>query len=296
MRHTLAYLLVAALAGCGDGGDGGDDGEECGHACPEAPINLPEGGEIRLELVHVDDGPQEVRTHAWLASEQTPATRPFPRDPANWKVQDGTDLCLDVRDMTKFPNGVPESRTYLDAGELVKFVGGGEELELHRAENVQDYANDAYHDIVYLADIDPNRVTAGTEYDFVIPGGGDVEAATYEGAIKIPEDYGVSFPDMSERVEIQRGSEYRFVWDSTSDDPYDFAFVAFNDLIGPVYFCIGPQTSYMTIPQEVIDDLPPGGTISQGLVHHRAIAVEGRRYDFVGINCKNSNYLISDAL
>ena len=281
--------LSSTLLGLGCGGDD----EACtGHGCPNAPIGLPEGGEVRLELVQIRDDAPEVRTHAWFASGQDPDSRPWPRPPANWEIQDGDDLCVDMRSQTIWPSGLVENRDYYDGGENVKFVpqGGGTEIVLDRRENTQDDAFDNYHDIVYISDISPSDVQPGV-YDFVIAGG-DIGPATYEGQVVMPGDLQMTFPDMQDIIYMYQDEDFRFTWDGTSDDPFAFAFVAFSDRYGPIGYCIGPNSGYMTIPKDFITSIPNGGAVTFGAINHTAAELEGtgRRIDFVGINCLQSDY------
>jgi MYXO-CTERM domain-containing protein len=295
---ALLVALTAATTACSsEDGDDDDDGDGActGHACVQAPINLPEGGEVRLELVAIDDGPLEVRTHAWFASEQSPGSRKWPRPPADWSVQDGPTVCGDLRDGDTWPVGDPESRTYRDAGDSVEFSTSDGVIALNREENVQDWANDNYHDILYVADVPAVDIAPGTEYDFTVAGSDDFPAQTFERAIRMPETDNVTFPNMDDQVLIPRNEDFVFEWDSSSDDPFDFAFVMVSDFIGPVSFCIGPQSGFMTIPKEVIAGLPQSGLLLHALVNHRVQEVDGRRVDFIGVNCVLGDYIVDPA-
>jgi len=292
MRRILLLLLTAApLAGCGD-----DGGTPCvGHACknPDDPINLPEGGEIRLELVHWLNRTPEVRTHAWFAKAQAPDLRPFTRPPANWAIQDGPDLCVDMRSGSYFPSGAVDSRAYMDVGDSVSFSSGGAEITLDKKLNAQDNAGyGVFHDILYINDIDPNALTPGGTYDFTVAGGPDLDAETFKGAMVLPPDNVITYPEIADHYLMRKDEDFLMVWDQKSTGPNDFAFFAIDDLYGPVGFCFGPRSGHMTIPAAFIESMPVAGNLLFGLVNHQAITRDdGRRMDFVGINCNEAKYV-----
>jgi hypothetical protein len=292
---ALLVLLVVGLVGCGD--DGTTPGVCVGHTCPDPTIDMPEGGEVRLELVYWENRAPELRMHAWFAGSQNPQTRPWPRHPRDWGIQDGPDLCTDLRTGIYFPSGIPTARTYLDAGDNVAFVGSGNDVVLDKKTNTRDLVFDVPHDIVYMGDPNPAVVTPGTTYDFRIAGGPGLPAQTVTDAIHLPDDTTVTFPDMSNHLVFPRNKDFRFFWDTKSTDPYDFAFIAFADLYGAVGFCIGPQSGYMTIPQAFIKAMPQSGVIQHGLVNHKAIErADGRKFDFLGINCRQTTYVLDNGL
>jgi len=267
---------------------GGDDVPTCtGHGDCETAIDLPEGGEIRLELVDQQDRFVEVRTHAWFASDQVPALRPFTRPSADWDVQDGANMCVRTTSASFFPGGPPESRTYIDAGSSVTLSPGGDgpDLVLAKAENVQDWSHHNFHDILYISDINADDIERNAEYDFV--GAGRSEA----NALRVPGDYELSFPDMTEQVEIPSGTDFPFYWEPPGKvRQFDYALVSFADAYGPTHVCIGPPSGVMTIPAATISDLNPAGKVDHCLLNHRVIEVDGRRWDFIGANCKEANY------
>src|SRR5262245_56683207 len=95
MTNTARLLIISGtlFIGCRDDSGGTlpidapdaaqtPDAPCMGHTCMTAPIYLPEGGEVRLELVYQADGPAEVRSHAFLISAQVPDLRPFTRPPS----------------------------------------------------------------------------------------------------------------------------------------------------------------------------------------------------------------------
>jgi hypothetical protein len=295
-RLAVASTLVAAAAtGCDDG-DSPPPGECIGHTCPDATIDLPEGGEVRLELVYIENRAPEIRTYAWFASAQDPETRPWPRHPSEWGIQDGANLCTDLRTGVFFPSSPAPTRTYMDGGTSVEFVGPTT-ITLDKKEATRDLVFDIEHDIIYMGEPDPALVVPGGTYDFEIAGGSDLEAQLVEGAIHVPADTRLTFPDTTEHILFPRGQDFRFLWDSDSTDPFDFAFVAFSDLYGPIGFCIGPQSGYMTIPESFIAQMPQAGIILHGLVNHNAVErSDGRKFDFLGINCRQNSYVVDSGI
>lgn len=292
------FILIATLSlgtlGTSSGCDEGSASECVGHGCANDEINLPEGGEIRLERVNVANSPSEIRTHAWFAAAQSPESRSFSRPPANWLIQDGPDLCLDMRTGSYFPGGSVDSRTYMDVGSQVSFVSGDGEIVLKKALNAQDNAGyGIFHNILYISDVDPALVKAGTTYDFTIAGGPDQPATTYARAINVPADTTITYPPMTDHYTLRTDEDFTIVWDRKSDDPSDFAFISIDDPYGPIGFCFGPQTGHMSIPAAFIASMPEAGNIQFGLVNHGTVARDGRRLDFVGINCWQTKYLVS---
>jgi hypothetical protein len=283
-------------SGCGDDDTpGSDGGPTCvGHACPNAVIDLPEGAEVRLELIDWKDGPLEVRTHAWFASAQEPASRPWPRLPSEWG-EVAPNVCVDMTSGTIWPSGNPESRTYVDVGASIKLVGGGKELVLARGMDVEDDTERNVHDIGYITEINPADVLTDTEYVVEIPGAGSIEAVTLDPGIYMPEIFVTSFPDMDETVYMPRGKDFPIIWDAPDNvDEFQFAFVAFLDLIDPTVFCIGPNNGQMVIPKDMLDVMTPGGLVKVGVLSHRAAEIlDDRRADLVGINCKLTNYVVT---
>ena len=271
-------------------------GECIGHACPaETDIDLPEGGVVRLELVHQGDWAPEVRTSAWFAGDQTPDARPFTRPPEHWHIQDGKDLCRDLRDGDFFPAGDVESRAYLDAGESVQFVADGAEITLPRVENGQDDATWQWHDILYRDHIPAADVAAGADYDVVLAGGEGLPATTYEGALRVPDDFQLSFPSTDDVVVMPAGRDFRFLAeDRPQPDAFDYTFVGFADKFGPVGLCIGPPSQHITVPADFLEAMPPGGVVQFGFLNHRVEERDGRRIDFIGVNSREARYLIDD--
>ena len=293
--------LSASMLGCygdadndGPGGDGDGDGACLGHACGDAPINLSEGGEVRLEYVYQKDAEVEIRSSAWFAREQTPESRPWPRPPADWN-EAGPVMCSDMTGNTIWPSGDPETRVYADVGEWVRYSGGGHEYELPRLMDAQDDALNNVHDIGYITQLMPADVPVDTEYSVELAGSSEVEATTYENALYLPPDYEVTFPNMKETVLVPTGEDFPLIWDAPENvDEYEFAFVSFGDQVDPMIYCIGPNSGSMEIPSELIDTLPAGGQILHGVFSHRVETINDRRLDFLGINCQLSEFIITE--
>ena len=274
-----------------------DAADECiGHACPgESGIDLPEGGVVRLELVHQGDWAPEIRTSAWFAGDQAPNARPFPRPPEHWHVQDGDDLCRDLREDDFFPGGDVEHRSYLDAGNKVEFVTHGTEITLPRVENGQDEATWQWHDILYRAHIPAANVVPGADYDVVLAEGEDLSGRTYEAALRLPADFQLAFPQMDGTVIMPADRDFR-VLRSEGPGPHDFdyTFVSFADQYGPVGFCIGPPSGHITIPAEFLEGMPYAGSVQFGVLNHQVEKRDGRRIDFIGVNSHEATYHIDN--
>ncbi len=274
-----------------------DATEECiGHACPEeSGIDLPEGGVVRLEVVHQSDWGPEVRTSAWFAGDQAPDARPFTRPPEHWHVQDGDDLCRDLREDDFFPGGDVERRTYLDAGEAVELATDGTGIALPRVENGQDDATWQWHEVLYRDHVPAADVVAGADYDVVLAGGEGLPATTYEGALRLPGDLRFAFPSMDDLVIMPAGRDFRFLAeDRPEPHDFDYTFVRFADQFGPVGLCIGPPSRHITIPAEFLEAMPAGGVVQVGVLNHQVEERDGRRIDFIGVNSREARYLIDD--
>ena len=274
-----------------------DAAEECvGHACPgESGIALPEGGVVRLELVRQGDWAPEVRTAAWFAGDQAPDARPFTRPPEHWHIQDGDDLCRDLREGDFFPGGDVERRAYLHAGETVELAADGAGISLPRVENGEDDATWQWHDILYRDHIPAADVATGTDYDVAIAGGEDLPETTYEGALRLPEDVQLAFPDMDDVVIMPAGRDFRFLAeDRPEPDAFDYTFVSFADQFGPVGLCIGPPSRHITVPADFLEVMPPGGEVQYGFLNHQVEERDGRRIDFIGVNSYEARYLIDN--
>jgi len=301
-RTKTALAMLAGLVAVGQFGCSGDSSSKCvGHACPNSPINLPEGGEVRLELVYQANRAPEVRTYAWFASDQDPETRPWSRDPKNWNIQDGTDLCMDLRTGIFFPSGVPHSRTEIDAGASVRYINttdSNDVIQLNKQMNTRDLVFDMHHDILYMNEPVPSLIVPGADYDFEIDGGSGIPAQTVADALHMPQDTKLTFPVISDHITFPRNQDFRFFWDTTSENQFDYAFVSFTDLYGPVGYCIGPQSGYMTIPFSFIQMMPQSGNILHGLINHNAVKrdSDGRKFDFLGVNCRQIVYQVDPGI
>ena len=295
--RLLARAGEVAIPEAPDAADRPDAAEECiGHACPEeSGLDLPEGGQVRLELVHQSDWGPEVRASAWFAGDQTPDARPFPRPPEHWHMQDGDDVCRDLREEDFFPGGDVEGRAYLDAGEAVELAAEGSEITLPRVENGQDDATWQWHDILYRDHIPAADVVPGADYDVVLAGGEGLPETTYEGALRLPGDFQLAFPNTGDVVIMPAGRDFRFLAeDRPEPDAFDYTFVRFADQFGPVGLCIGPPSQHITVPADFLEVMPPGGKVQYGVLNHRVEEREGRRIDFIGVNSREARYLIDN--
>jgi hypothetical protein len=256
-------------------------------------MQLPEGGEVRLELLRPARWAPEVRTHAWFASDQSPESRAWPRPPVSWHIQDGADLCRDLRDGEALPAGRVDRRTYVDVGDAVTLAASEADLVLGRRTDAQDDVTFHWHDILYRDDLSPMDVSTGASYTVHLHGSDAYPATSFANALKLPADFELRFPDMDELVVIPAGEDLRFVGGDPSDDPHDLTMVAFAFGSGrPVGVCIGPRTGRITIPWAFIEQMPSGGHIQHGHLHYRAEGHDGRRIDFVGLNARDTRYVI----
>ena len=178
LRPLLVPATIALLAGA-CAAEAPTDPTLCGHGCDQDdPINLPEGGEVRLELIKGQSGLGfEVRTTAWFASDQEPAAREFIRSPATWNTT-LDNPCTDMRNLNYFPNGIPASRSYVDAGETVSMdsVAGDSSVVLDRYEDLENYTFFTTYDVGYQSDPDPDDVRYGSEYDVSLSGSDELPA------------------------------------------------------------------------------------------------------------------------
>ena len=295
--RLLARAGEVAIPEAPEAADLPDAAEECiGHACPEeSGIDLPEGGVVRLELVHRGDWAPEVRTSAWFAGDQAPDARPFTRPPEHWHLQDGDDLCRDLREDDFFTGGDVESRAYLDAGDAVELATDGDAINLPRVENGQDDATWQWHDILYRDHIPAADVAAGADYDVVLAGGEDLPDTTYQGALRLPDDFQLAFPQMDGTVIMPAGRDFRFLaGDHPEPHEFDYTFVRFADKFGPIGLCIGPPSQHITVPADFLEVMPPGGEVQYGFLNHQVKERDGRRIDFIGVNSHEARYLIDD--
>jgi hypothetical protein len=99
---------------------------------------------------------------------------------------------------------------------------------------------------------------------------------------------------MDETVFVPVGEDFPLIWEAPENvDEYQFAFVSFGDQVDPMIYCIGPNSGSMEIPAELIDTLPAGGQILHGVFSHRVEPINDRRLDFLGINCRLSQFVIT---
>lgn len=256
-------------------------------------MQLPEGGEVRLELLRPTRWAPEVRTHAWFASDQSPESRDWPRPPASWHIPDGSDLCRDLRDGESLPTGQVDRRTYVDVGDAVTLAANEADLVLGRRTEAQDDVTFHWHDIIYRDDLSPMDVPTGTSYTVHLPGSDAHPATSFAGALKLPADFELRFPDMDEPVVIPKGEDLQFVGGDPSDDPHALTVVTFALGSGrPVGVCIGPRSGYITVPWEFIEQMPSGGHVQYGHLHYGAEEHHGRRIDFVGLNARDTRYVV----
>jgi|GEM_PF-2451678 len=259
-------------------------------------LHLPEGGEVRLELVHQTGLAPEVRTHAWFADSQVPESMNWPRPPDNWHEQDGPGLCRDLRGGGFYPTDEPEYRNYLDVGNEITITNREAEIVLGRYLAVQDRVAHLWHDVLYINDIRPYNLKAGTTYDIHIPGSDEFPEMTYQDALYLPSSVDPLFPDMEqEQVIMPAYEDFLFISRGLTDDPNHFTTVTFIDHYGPAGFCIGPRSGLLTVPSSFLDKMPDHGTLQYGHLTYGSEEHNGRRIDFVGVNARETVYVINRA-
>ncbi len=256
-------------------------------------LDLPRGGEVRLELVHTSTWGPEVRSHAWFASNGDTETGPWPGLLEASGVE-GEVVCRDLRDDPLPAPSEMEGLAYKDVGEVITFAADGAEFVLNRRSSTQDDVAYHWHDILYKDHLNPAKVTPGTDYDVLLSGSPDVAETTHAAALHVPADFQPQFPNMNELVIMPANEDFRFISGGASDDPHDLAFVAFVDAHGAVGLCAGPQKGHITIPQAFLETMPTGGAVQYGHLNRQIEEREGRRIDFIGVNTHQAEYLIDN--
>jgi hypothetical protein len=319
--------LVAALvlaAAC----SGGEDGEPICDHCPEGPFKLPEGGEIRLELIQYleEDGTvgEILAGQGFWFKDQTPELRPLNGEKTGPYA--GT-ICSDFTSRDRFDNGyteenqaIADTRTYLDVGEAVTVTSQatGNQLTLTRTLNGTDPSSSLQHDIIYLFD-DASALERNVYYDIdELPGteeypGWDFQAGeTVSGTewtkkgheVFIPPDFAMSSPseeDFFAGITLSDSEDFVLSWGNDqsvpSDTPENIGFVAFYKEDGSIAsYCLqddGATSGTMTVPKAVIAAQDPAGGILFGKFTHIAWnqGINAKaRFDLLGVNCKFTSY------
>ena len=285
MKNIFYVTLFLGIAACGDNDTNIVDGnQECiGHECPGAPIRLPEGGEVRLELVFFNDGPQEVHAGAWFASAQMPEQRTFPE---GFPIV-GTEFCTDMTSGEFFPSGSPVSRTYTDVGESVVLASQERTIDLSKFDDLDDPAFiDVKHDIGYADEfLNVDDISFG-EYSV------DIGEESLNEILEMPENYQITSHEFTGPIPLQ-SENLLLEWTAPEADAADFrkwSFVAFGDLEKVNTICFGPNNGRMLVPSETVRSVPASGFLQHGVLSHTVADRESRRVDLIGINCQATSY------
>jgi hypothetical protein len=318
-----AAAILAMSAACG----GDDTGDECLH-CPTGAFQLPEGGEIRLELIQYpeEDGTvgEILAGQSFFFRDQTPELRPL--DGEQGGAYAGT-ICYDFTSRDRFDNGYTEegqaivdTRTYIDVGSAVTVTSKatGNKLSLAKTLNGTDPSSSLQHDIIYLFD-DASALERNVYYDVdelegtaEYPGWDLRNGETVLGTdwknkgrnVFIPPDFGMTSPseaDFFAGIALSDSEDFVLAWGNDQsvpgDTPENIGFVAFYKEDGSIAsYCFqadGATSGNMTVPKEVIAVQDAAGGILFGKFTHIAwnqgINNKGR-FDLLGVNCKFTGY------
>ena len=300
----LLAVPLAAAGGCGDDDTGTGDAGCVGHTCPADggadagvdPFSLPEGGDVRIELIYNPDGTSSVAMQAFYWQNQTPAAR------ALSGPQFGMTSCEDMRGGDVFENGttpeaqqIADSREYIDMGASLTLTGNGQTYTLTRSEDTEDQSAFLTHDIIYLGDVTRDDIAVDTEYtvDGVDMGSArnPLGITVSDSRIYLPDDFTIT-PAVNSGVTLPATGD--FVFTISRGDRADGVFLAFGD---PDTFAVRYQCLFvpnddgvLTIPQELIQAVDDEGFLLIGTFAHWANIMDGRRIDVQGINCLFAEY------
>lgn len=286
-------LLGLAVAACG--GDETNINDFDGYGANHPGEELPEGGEVRFDKVHILDG--DILILQVQSFDITGSSLPLAPG----------GRCTDIRGLDFNPDGSGNGpgqgytgrATYNDLGTTATFSNGSTDFVLDRFEDKTDFLG-RHHDIMY-GGVD---VTAGV-HDADLVEVGDTWSIDFDGADTIEPSNEVIFPAYPTNVNVDGlnlpvgavtltpDQAFELTWDPptfensqhTADRPFDFI-VFKNSNNTPDYLCPLPATGEFTVPLDVIQDLDPaGGTIVFGRLTHMMGDFEGTRLDMLSIHC-----------
>jgi hypothetical protein len=296
----FASLLI--VSACGDstvppGDDTPDAMQPCGgHGQPECTGDQAEylkhnGGEIRLEYVTAQNGTLQIILYAFFLSSQMPDGIPYPID--------GTSNVLASVNSTNPGMEVNDSRVYMDVGDTVTLSHKEQTITLNRYTNIADKRG-LIMDIGYAVDgaskgtVDPNMILPGAEYTIAI--GGVVQP--YK--LKLPTPWqtmagNVVFA-LNATTNLTKGTDISWQYDFV-DEPYNMgALLVFagNNSAGvkESWLTIGGATGKIDIPGTTMATFPASGTLQGAVIVHQKLNVNGRVLDVIGVNCKQTPYVI----
>jgi hypothetical protein len=249
-----------------------------GHGCDVSQMG--DGGEVRLELRRSPLGDSTV-VHAFRIDQQTPKNldRPF---------AEGT--CTKVDPLGSWPYGVAEKRTFFDMGSEVRLECDQATVTMPcgqgNAWGMDTYpvANGYCH-----ADVDVATAKAlrGQECRLVMEGSERAVPVDIDKAVYLPKPFITSEFDQSTiNIDCTGTTKKKFVWDTHPETQEPLSFFYFKGNAGTVYWCLQGNTGEWEIPAEVAMDLDAGGIILHGVVRHNVLAIQGRRFEGIGVDCE----------
>jgi hypothetical protein len=321
---TAAVVLGLLAAGCGDAG-------EClvEEGCPhfdDGVFDLPEGGELRLELVQyaAEDGTvtERLAGQGFWFGDQTPEARPL--DGPQPGPYAGTS-CFDFTSRDRFDNGyteenqaIADTRRYLDVGPAVGLTSqaSGATLTLARTANGVDPSAGLRHDLAYLggtaAELERNAFYGADD----LPGSDEYPAwdlrrgttvlgtSWTDRGLFVPPDFAMTSPTdeaFFAGLSLSAGEDLALAWDNDAPiadgAPENIAFVAFYRTDGSVAaYCFEPDRpagAALTVPGEVVAAQDAAGELVVGKFTHvtwnQGLNSRGR-FDFIGVTSKRASY------
>lgn len=293
--HVLAVGIGMLLAGCGDSTDINEFG---GYGNNHPGAELPEGGEIRLDVAHTPDGPVAVLQ-----------VQAFSGGTVGRIAPEGE--CTDVSGRNHWPWTDYPSGTYADLGETVTFSHGSEEVTIDKFIDFTDHLART-HGIMYggapntVPVVDPELFTDGETWEVTFEGSDDVNPASEVFFSEYPNwtlPAEVADQDNVGPITIADNAPFRLEWEvsDTNSNPEHtadrrFDFIIFNTAEGaPQYNCSLPadlETGEFEIPAAVINDLDPAGGVLIGRLTHELAEFDGHRLDLVSVHCAAVPYTI----
>jgi hypothetical protein len=279
---VLSIALVALAAGCADSGTK----EDCiGLSCP-AGLLWPDGGEVRIQYIHLPDGNDLRFVVGFFIESQDP---PMLQPPI--LGQCFTDS-----------NYVPPTRVYKDAGEsitvtmgsytavaprvegdaAIDFIGRHHKLAyiLETYDKATDDLFDNFHSAVTADDIGLNGRMDGMymppKLDVLLPEPGESDGAVRQ--VKNGQDLLVRWQEINPpNPEVNTAGVILF-WKTGQPGDKDAEIIA----------CVGPNKGEFVVPRATIDSLPNSGSIVMqvGTISNQAILTDDdKRIDLWASNC-----------
>lgn len=284
----LAAALASATAGCGSEAVNECEGAAADPRC-QVDMLSPQGGEVRVEQIIFTDGTRNLSLISFLLADMTPQRFDMP----------ATRGCTSYLDGPRWPLGQGEPRRYLDAGTLT-LAGGPQPLELRAGASRDGLGR--LHDLVYTHwGFAPVNVAPGTTHTISLSGSDELPATTWAGdqGAFVPHDFGDDMtPTTRAPIAIPAGQPFTTTYTPGPTGGVDGFFVGFLDGQGVMtHFCQADYDGALTVPAEIIDEIPPRGSVIRGAYSHRLNALRAeddpalrRRVDVLGTNCFMTPY------